>query len=261
MISLLSPAKNMDFSKNVTIPSQIFPVFMEDSDILMSKLKKLSARQLGKLMNLNAQLSDLNFERNQRWNKAFENNDRKEAVFAFNGEVYRGLMASEFSSEDLAFASEHLLILSGLHGVLRPLDLIQPYRLEMGSKIKISSRIKNLYEFWGDKVSDYINQSLRDHKEKAVINLASNEYSRVLISRKIDAPIIDVKFLDWKDGTYKSVMTWAKLARGMLASTIIKGKIDRLDAVKDLNFGNYSYNESLSSDLSFVFTREHLPNK
>ena len=175
MISLLSPAKNLNFEASSNGFEATKPIFLEESEILINKLKKLSSKKISKLMKLSPQLSDLNYNRYQSWRSDFEEVDVKAAVFAFNGEVYRGLSASNFNKKDLEFAQEHLIILSGLHGILRPLDLIQPYRLEMGTKLQIRSKTPNLYSFWKDKIAVSINERLEKQDEKVILNLASKE--------------------------------------------------------------------------------------
>ncbi len=256
MISLLSPAKNMDFSSNGNGMQTSMPSFLDDSDYLMGKLKKKSARQLGKMMSINAELSDLNFERNQKWNKEFQDNDQRIALQAFSGEVYRGLNASDFSGDDLDFANDHIGILSGLYGLLRAKDLIQPYRLEMGTSWKITPKVTNLYKYWGGRISEKLDEILEGHSEKVIVNLASNEYWKAVDRKKLKARVITCNFLDLKNGEYKAVMTWAKQARGMMAREIVKNRVDEAEQLKTLTFGNYYFNPDMSDENTLSFTRD-----
>lgn len=256
MISLLSPAKNLNFesSPNGFEPSK--PLFIEESEILINKLKKLSSKKISKLMKLSPQLSDLNYNRYQNWRSDYEDVETKAAIFAFNGEVYRGLSSSDFNENDLRFAQQHLIILSGLHGILKPLDLIQPYRLEMGTKLQIRSKVPNLYSFWKDKIVDSLNDLLEKQDEKVLLNLASNEYFKSINLKALNARVIHCHFLDWKGDAYKSVMTWAKLARGMMARQVIKDKIDNIENLRAVMFNGYQFNDRLSTEDKFVFTRD-----
>ena len=255
MISLLSPAKTMDFENAVTKFETSQPEFVTEAEYLVDKLKKLSARQIGSLMKINAELSDLNHQRYEDWNVNHGKSNSRAAMFTFSGEVYRGLQAESFSNNEVEFANDHLAILSGLYGLLRPLDGIKPYRLEMGSKFKVTSKQNNLYKYWGNKISVALNEILADHKEKVVINLASNEYVKVIDKKSLNYKIVDCQFMDAKNGEYKVVMTWAKKARGMMAREIVKHKVDNLEGLKSLSFDNYVYNPKLSSETSLTFTR------
>jgi len=255
MIALLSPAKNMDFSPSGENLEYSFPIFLEEADYLIQKLKKWSPRQIGKMMNINPQLSDLNHLRYQNWEKDYINAESKASMFAFNGEVYRGLGASDFSDSDISYANKHIVILSGLHGLLRPLDLIQPYRLEMGIRWSVTKKQNNLYKFWGEKVSQALNEMLADHKDKTIINLASNEYWKVIKPEILDGKVVHCQFVDWKNGEFKSVMTWAKQARGMMAKKIVKNKVEHVEELMQQEFNGYGYNDKLSSPSNLVFSR------
>lgn len=256
MISLLSPAKNMDFSQaDGTKATDEKFYFSENTEYLISGLKKFSAKQIGKLMSISADLATLNFERFQQWDSIENEEISKSAILAFNGEVYRGLNAKEFSTDELSFANEHLLVLSGLYGLLKPLNKIKPYRLEMGLHWKITTKQKNLYTYWDNRITDALNKILIEHENKYIINLASSEYSKVIQRGRINYPVINCFFLDWKNGEFKNIMTWAKNARGVLANRIVKNGIDDPDSLKSLEFNGYKFNSQMSSSENFYFCR------
>lgn len=246
---LLSPSKKLDFSSPVK-GNFSEPEFLSDSKILIEGLKKLNADDITKLMNLSGKLADLNVSRYKEFSTPFTKDNARQAIFAFRGNVYDGLNADNLSTDDLKYANSVLRILSGLYGVLKPLDLIQPYRLEMGTKLK-NIRGKNLYEFWGNKITDTINSQCDD----MLINLASNEYFKAVNKKKIKARIITPAFKDYKNGSYKSLMLYVKVARGTMANYIIRNKIKNLDDLKKFNGMGYKYNQDLSSGDEYVFTR------
>lgn len=256
MIILLSPAKNLDFESEIPHSTHSLPQFMEESEKLMGKLKKLSSRQIGKLMSISPALAELNRDRYASWQPDFTPHNARQAVFAFNGEVYRGLDAKTFTQKNIDFAQEHLRILSGLHGILRPLDLIQPYRLEMGSRLQVTKAKNNLYKFWGNTVTRAINKALEGQKNKLVVNLASNEYFKVVQPKDIEGKVISPQFMDLKNGEYKSLMTYAKLSRGRMASWLIREKITEEAEMKDFHAEGYAFNERLSKGDEWVFTRD-----
>ena len=259
MIYLLSPAKNMDFKRTPADVEFTDPVFIKEAQALSEKLKTLSPKQISKLMNINATLGQLNFERYQAWGSQMINVDASASLFAFTGEVYRGLSATDFRKEDIDFAQDHLRILSGLYGVLRPKDRIMPYRLEMGTRLEVKRSVKNLYQFWENKLRQVLNDELQGHKNAFIINLASNEYIKAVAKKSLNFPMINCHFLDWKAGKFQSVMTWAKLARGKMARSVIKNKVDDLKSLKNLSFDNYKYDPSQSDEYNFVFARKSLP--
>lgn len=257
MISLLSPTKNLNFNRHAGQKGSQ-PHFLDDASRLMEKLKTLSPGRLQNLMGISAELAQMNAGRNQRWNVNNQNNDVGPALFSFDGEVYRGLDSATLSVDEIDFANDHILILSGLYGVLRPLDLIQPYRLEMGCGFKLG-RKKNLYDFWGDGISDFINKALESHDSNVVLNLASNEYIKAVKEKALKSPLVNVQFLDKKKGEYLTVMTWAKRARGRLAREIVKNGIDRPSDLKGVEFDGYIFNREFSSESEVVFTRDEVP--
>ncbi|NQY66828.1 MAG: peroxide stress protein YaaA [Flavobacteriales bacterium] len=259
MLSVISPAKRLDFSDANNIADSTNPMFIYESSDLVKKLRKYSAKQIGKLMSLNSDLSELNYDRYQNWSTTFNSENSKQAVLAFSGEVYRGMNASSFEKKDFDFAQDHLRILSGLHGVLRPLDLIHPYRLEMGTKLKVG-RKNNLYEFWQEIVSNEISIQLDGHKNRILINLASNEYIKAVNLKSLDARVVTPVFKDWRNGEFKSIMTYAKVARGLMTGYIIKNRIEKAEGLKDFSINGYSYNKGMSSEDDFVFTRKEILN-
>src|SRR6056297_1096019 len=184
MITIISPAKTLDFDNTIKTKKYSQPKFLDDSEVLVEALKEFSKKELAKRMNINQELASLNYERYQQWKKPFTPENAKQALAVFKGQVFIGLEAKSLTNDELLFAQEHLRILSGLYGVLRPLDLIQPYRLEMGTSLK-NKRGKNLYDFWGTKITDFINKELSEQKNKVLINLASNEYFKAIKSKKL----------------------------------------------------------------------------
>lgn len=249
MLILLSPSKSMDFSMPT---AGIFtnPDFLVDSKELIKTLKKLSQEDISSLMKLSHKLTELNFQRYKEFSIPFNIDNAKQAGYAFQGDVYDGLVFNKLSNEDVEFAQKHLRILSGLYGLLRPLDLIQPYRLEMGTRLK-NMRGKNLYDFWGEKISKKINNSEQD----LIINLASNEYYKVVKPKLLKAKVISPAFKEYKNGKYSIVMLYAKQARGLMAQFVIKNKLNNADDLKSFNLSGYSYNEKLSSENEPAFTR------
>ena len=256
MITIISPAKTLDFESEYEVDNLTNPDDLEVSKRVIKKLRTLSKKKLGALMNINHDLVEVNTMRYQEWTTNLNNAQTQPALLAFNGEVYRGLDAKSFSDTDLKYAQEHLRILSGLHGILRPLDRLQAYRLEMGTSIPVG-RKKNLYDLWRDRVTERLNQQLKVLGTDCIINLASTEYSKVVDFKRIDGQVIIPVFKDLKNGEYKVVMTWAKSARGKMASYIIRNRIEKPEDLK--GFKEYSYNDRLSTENEWVFTREGYP--
>ncbi len=252
MLTLLSPAKKLNEEKQLD-DNCSSPIFVEDSEKLIKSLRKYSAKKLGKLMGISPALADLNVERYANWN-VDHTKEVNPAVLTFNGEVYAGLDAISFSKKEKDYAQDNLRILSGLYALLKPYDLIHPYRLEMGTKLKVG-RKNNLYEFWGDKIVNEINDVVANQKENVLVNLASNEYFKSVNKKKLEASVITPVFKDFNNGTYKSVMVYAKKARGMMASYIIKNKIEKVDDLMGFDTGGYCYNAKASSDEQMVFYR------
>ena len=213
MISIISPAKSLDFETAPPTDQFSLPEYLEDSEKLMAKLRTLSRRKLSSLMNISKDLAELNYNRNQEWNLDFQPGTAKAALFAFQGDVYRGMDANSFDANDIAYAQNHVRILSGLHGLLRPLDLIKPYRLEMGTTLPVRRR-KNLYDYWRDRLSHNLNEALAGHNDPTLVNLASNEYFKAVQQQALKVPLLTIHFRDWKNGEYKNLMTYSKLASG-----------------------------------------------
>ena len=254
MIIVISPAKSLDFETPSKIKKYTTPQFLDRSEKLINKLRTLKPSALSKLMGISEKLADLNYERNMTWHTPFTPKNAKQAAFAFTGDVYTGLEVNSFTEKDIAFAQEHLRILSGLYGVLKPLDLIQPYRLEMGTKLQVNGS-KNLYEFWDKDISNAINTELEKEKKPVLINLASNEYFKSVKPKLIKSKIITPEFKEFKGGKYKVVMVYAKKARGMMCNYIIKNKIKDPEKIKGFNMEGYAFDPKLSTENDWVFTR------
>ena len=252
MIILLSPSKTLDFQHENK--GETLPVFAEDSVIINKNLKKYSKNKLAKLMSISDKLASLNHLRNQEFQEDYTDENSRAALYAFKGGVYLGLNAEDFNKKDVAFANKNLRILSGLYGLLRPLDKMQAYRLEMGTNLKLG-RKKNLYEFWGAKIAEQISESLEGHKNKTIINLASDEYFKAVKLESLNNQIIKVDFKEYKDGKLKFISFNAKKARGMMSHYIIKNKIKTPKGIKGFDYEEYAFDESLSTDTNFVFTR------
>jgi len=249
---VISPAKSLNFESKA--PTQKFsqPIFLNEADRLNRILKKKSVRSLSKLMSISDALGQLNYQRNQDWELPFKLDNSKQAVYAFTGEVYRGIDANSIPEQDIDFLQEHLRILSGQYGILKPLDLMQAYRLEMGTKLKVGVK-PNLYKFWGDKITKSLNSELEE--DELFVNLASNEYFKVLQAKDLKAPVITPVFKDFKNGEYKVIMTFAKLARGLMVRYMIDHKVSTVDGIKGFNYNGYGFDENLSTDTELVFTR------
>ncbi len=254
MIILLSPAKSLEFDFDSSEHQTTTPVLLDRADKLAQKLKKYSAKKIGTLMSLSPALSDLNYQRYQDWAVPF-NDTAKPALLAFRGDVYRGMGAQTFSKKDLDFAQNHLRILSGLYGVLKPLDLMLPYRLEMGTRMKVTPKVTNLYKYWGDVITDELNKDLEASGSNLIVNVASNEYFKAVNTKKLNGELINCAFKDNKNGEYKAIMTFAKLARGYMSRYLVKNKITDLDGVKAFAEEGYVLNRDLSDGNDLVFTR------
>lgn len=251
---LLSPAKSLDFSRKFETPETTVASFIEEADYLAKKMSKLSAKKIADLMHLSPQLADLNYKRYQNWVRPEEKSDVAiPASFAFTGEVYKGLEIETLSQEELKKAQTDLRILSGLYGLLKPLDLMYPYRLEMGTRWNVTPKTKNLYQYWGDKIAQQLNSEMTE--DEVIVNLASNEYFKAVDKKTIKARIITPTFKELKGDQYKVVMMYAKHARGAMARDIIKNKYQNAEDLKGYTIDGYSYNESLSTENDWVFVR------
>lgn len=255
MLILVSPAKTLDFESAPLIADNTQPQFLDHSQELIDQLKKMPATKVGKLMHISDKLATLNADRYKTWKQPLKPGKAKQSIFAFQGDVYIGLAASTMKKRDLQFAQKHLRILSGLYGVLRPLDLMLPYRLEMGTKL-VNKRGQNLYHFWGDNVTDSLNDELAEQKSPIVVNLASNEYFKVVNKHKLTTDLISPVFKDKKNGEYKLISFFAKKARGMMARYIIDNRINKADDLKGFDTAGYKYSKKLSTEKEPVFTRD-----
>lgn len=255
MLVVISPAKSLDFDSKPVTERHSQPEFLKESRQLNQELKKLSPGELSELMSISDKLGELNFGRNQQWKTPFNLNNAKQAVLAFTGDVYQGLEAEKFSEKEFDVAQEMIRILSGLYGVLKPLDLIQPYRLEMGTRFGVNGA-GNLYEFWRDNVTKAINNDLKK-SGGPLINLASNEYFKAIDQKKIDVEIITPAFKDLKNGQYKMISFYAKKARGLMSRFIVVNKITDPEDLKAFDLDGYYFNNDLSKDKNWVFTRDH----
>jgi uncharacterized protein len=252
MLVLLSPAKSFDFESPSQIQNSSVPDFNNEAARLIKKMGTFSTNKLKVLMRISHELASLNVDRYQRWTLSPNTLNAKQAVLAFNGEAYRGLNSKEMDLDDLEFAQMHLRILSGLYGVLRPFDLIQAHRLEMGTKLKYYSS-ENLYQFWGDKITKHLNNDLSENDY--LINLASTEYFKSIKKAKIKGTIITPIFKDFSKGEYKVIMTYAKNARGAMANFIIKNRIIEPETIKTFNSNGYEFDVRSSDESNWVFAR------
>ncbi|WP_413194385.1 peroxide stress protein YaaA [Pararobbsia alpina] len=256
MIIVLSPAKSLDYDSEPHTQRHSLPQFVDHSAELVETLRGLSPASIGSLMSISDPLANLNFQRYQDWTPHFSPANAKQAVLAFNGDVYEGLDARSLAEADLDFAQQHVRILSGLYGVLRPLDLMQPYRLEMGTRLG-NARGRDLYAFWGDRITHALNGELgdRDGLSRAVVNLASEEYFKSVRPKKLEAPVITPVFEDFKGGRYKIISFYAKRARGMMARYAVLNRIRHPNALKDFDTDGYAFAPNVSSEQTWVFRR------
>ncbi|MBT5977168.1 MAG: peroxide stress protein YaaA [Flavobacteriales bacterium] len=252
MITIISPAKSLDFDSSIADIRSTEPSFQDESYRLIKKLRTLSKKKVRSMMNLSKDLTELNVLRYQEWEPEFTLEVSRPAILTFNGEVYRGIDAKNLSESELHFAQDHLRILSGLHGVLRPLDRIRPYRLEMGVTLPIQ-RKRNLYQFWSQKVTKLLADELEASESKTLINLASSEYFKAVDFTKLPGKVITPIFKDFKNGEYKVIMTWAKNARGRMAGYILRNGITNPENIK--LFDEYKFSEPQSSEEEWVFLR------
>ena len=249
---VLSPAKSLDFESKLPTKKSSEACFLAEADRINKLLKKKSANQLSKLMSISPALGQLNFERNQEWSLPFTKDNARPAIYAFSGDVYRGIDAYSIDSDRLNYVQDTVRILSGLYGLLKPLDLIQPYRLEMGTKFPVGKN-KNLYEFWKRQITKSLNDEMKEGE--FLLNLASNEYFKAIDTKALNAPVITATFKDFKNGEYKTIMTYAKLARGYMTRYIVDTKAKTIDDLKGFDYEGYGYSEPMSNDNELVFIR------
>lgn len=252
---IVSPAKKLDFETEVNCTSSDLPVYIDQSKVLVNNLKKLSAADISKLMKISPKLGELNYQRYKSFKVPLDLSQTKASIYAFRGDTYVGLDVDSFNRENLKIAQKKLRILSGLYGVLRPLDQILPYRLEMGTNFKFAN-YKNLYDYWRDSITDCLITDIKKSKSEFLLNCASNEYSSVVDFSKIPVPVVTPVFKEYKDGQFKMISIFAKRARGLMSRFAIMNNISKIDDIKKFNLDGYQYNDELSSDLSPVFTRK-----
>lgn len=258
MILVISPAKALDYETPPTTATFTQPDFLDHAAELIEVLREKSPAQIAELMSLSDQLSSLNVARYASWSRPFAPDNAKQALLAFDGDVYEGLDAKSLADDDLAWAQDHLRILSGLYGVLRPLDLMQAYRLEMGTRLA-NPRGKNLYEFWGERITDELNRLLAREeeagRERVLVNLASDEYFKSVKPKKLNGRIVTPVFEDWKGGRYKIISFYAKRARGLMSRYVITRRIDEVEALQGFDAEGYAFAADASDADTLVFRR------
>jgi uncharacterized protein len=255
MITVISPAKTLDFETPSPTRLATVPDFLDESAMLIRKLRSISQKQLMSLMDISQDLAKLNVARYLQFEEGASAQGTKQALLAFDGDVYSGIEAPNFSEADFEFAQAHLRILSGLYGLLRPMDLIQPYRLEMGTRLKVG-RKSNLYQFWDDRITQRLNEAIAQSGSPVLVNLASQEYFGAVNTNALKAKLIVPLFLDRKGSDYKVVSFWAKKARGKMTAWIIANRLDEVDELKDFDQWGYRFNPGLSDETNWTFTRE-----
>jgi cytoplasmic iron level regulating protein YaaA (DUF328/UPF0246 family) len=254
MLIFLSPAKSLDYKTPPQVATHTQPAFLKQSETLIKQLRKLSPADIANLMDLSDPLALLNFNRYADWKLPFTPENAKQAVLAFDGDVYDGLAAKTLSAADLDFAQLHVRILSGLYGILKPLDLMQPYRLEMGTRFANKGG-KDLYAFWGERLLDAINAELEAMPRPVAVNLASEEYFKAAVGRKINGQLIQPVFEDWKNGKYKIISFYAKRARGLMTRYAVLNRLDEPEGLKEFDYDGYAFAAEASDDKTWVFRR------
>lgn len=256
MLLLLSPAKIQNFEPQQIVNEHTQPQFIDAAEILIDKIRQLSMSELAKLLNVNSNLAQLNVDRHFNWQRPFNLKNSKQAVFVFNGEVFHGLNAKTLSQNDLSYLQSHLRILSGLYGVLRPFDLIQPYRLDVSTRLKTDVG-NNLYAFWKDKITYALNEAIKaSNGPEILLNLASSEYFKSIDRKLLQAEVIDFDFLEYKNDEYKPIVMYIKKARGMMVRYVIENRIENTEDLKGFNAEGYWFSPQLSTETELVFTRD-----
>jgi len=250
----MNSSKTLDFESIVGKLKYTVPQFVKDSQLLVDKLRGLSESEFSDLMGISAKLAKLNLVRYANWQAAASPDDARQALMAFKGDIYSGIETKKYSGKDFDFAQKHVRILSGLYGILRPLDLIQPYRLEMNTKLSTAEG-KNLYSFWGNRITEALRELLKQEKSGVIVNLCSAEYLRAINANELMATVITPAFKELKDGSYRFITIYAKRARGLMCNYIIQNRLDRLEDLKSFDSEGYQYNKKISSDYEWVFTR------
>ncbi|MDG2349870.1 MAG: peroxide stress protein YaaA [Flavobacteriaceae bacterium] len=249
---VLSPAKSLNFESEIPTKITTSACFLKESEHLNKILKKKSGQELSKLMKISANLGQLNYERNQDWQLPFNASNSRQALFAFSGDVYKGLDAYTIPESKFDKVQNTIRIISGLYGILKPMDLMQPYRLEMGTKFPVGKN-KNLYEFWRKKITSALNDELKD--DELLLNLASVEYFKAIDKKVLKVPVINAIFKDFKNGEYKTIAIFAKIARGLMARYVVDSNANHINDIKGFNYGGYGFSETMSTETELVFTR------
>ena len=254
MIILMNSSKTLDFQQKAKISKHTIPELKKDADLLVQDLRQLSAADFSKLLKTSEKLTKLNVERYAGWQTQVNESNAKQALLAFKGDIYSGMAVDDYKIKEFNFAQKHVRILSGLYGILRPLDLIQPYRLEMATKLA-TARGKNMYEFWGAKINEILKALLKQEKSDTLVNLCSMEYFKAVKSDRLDAKVITPAFREFRDGTYRFITLYAKKARGMMCNYIIRNQLKAANDLKSFDVAGYQFNKKMSSDTEWVFTR------
>lgn len=249
---VISPAKSLDLERELPTEVSTDAIFFKEAERLNKVVKKKSAKELSQLMKISDTLGQLNYERNQDWTVPFTKDNARQAIYAFNGDVYRGFDAYSIKEDKLEELQNTVRILSGLYGVLKPLDLIQAYRLEMGTRLPVGTH-KNLYEFWKKSITNALNEELEN--DEVFLNLASNEYFKAVDVKSLKVPVVTAVFKNLKNGEYKMIATYAKLARGLMARYVIDTNAKTVEDLKGFDYENYRYHEQFSTENELVFTR------
>jgi len=250
----MNSSKTLDFQQKARISKHTIPELIKDAEILVKALRKLSKSDFSKLLKTSEKLTDLNVERYANWQTDVKKSNAKQALLAFRGDIYSGMEVDDYKTKDFNFAQKHVRILSGLYGILRPLDLMQPYRLEMATKLA-TTRGKNMYDFWGTKINEILKKLLKQEKSGTLVNLCSMEYFKAIKSDLLDMKVITPAFKEFRDGSYRFITLYAKKARGMMCNYIIQNNLKRIEELKFFNVAGYQFNEKISSDNEWVFTR------
>lgn len=258
MLITLSPSKGQDFDSPSPSNTYSKPESLKDSELLIKELRKYKRQDIQQLMAVSENIAQLNAERFKSFKTPFTTKNAKQAIFAFKGDVYSGIEIEEYREADLHYAQDHLRILSGLYGCLRPLDLIQPYRLEMKTRLT-NTRGENLYQFWGDSITDTLNKQLEKQKAPVLVNLASNEYFKSVKPKKLKGRLLNINFKETRDGKTRIVAIFAKRARGMMADYILRNRIEKPEQIKKFNQGGYRFSRELSDDKQWTFVRPQPP--
>jgi cytoplasmic iron level regulating protein YaaA (DUF328/UPF0246 family) len=254
MIILINSSKTLDFQQPPQISKHTMPELLNDAEFLVNKLRTFSESGISKLMGVSQKLATLNVERYANWKTPFTASNAKQALLAFKGDVYSGIEVESYTMKEFSFAQKHLRILAGLYGILRPLDLILPYRLEMATKLS-TDRGRNLYEFWGTRINASLKRSIQQEKSGVLANLCSAEYLQSIKPKRLNAVLITPVFKEYRDGSYRTVAIYAKKARGLMCNFIIKNHLTDVEALKDFNLQGYKFNKKISSEKEWLFTR------